>query len=54
MGLFGTLAKVVALPVKLCNLPVSVYEQTAGRPAQETVFDQVAEAIEEVGEDMDQ
>lgn len=54
MGLFGTLAKVAALPVKLCNLPIRVVEHVGDLPKHETIADRVADAIEQVGEDMDQ
>jgi hypothetical protein len=51
--LFKTIANAVAAPVRACSLPVRILEHTTGLPKEETIADQVADAIVEVGEDMD-
>ncbi len=53
MGLFESIAKVVSAPIKVCSLPARVFEKTFDMPREETVFDAAADAVREIGTEMD-
>lgn len=53
MGFFGELAKVVAAPVRAAGVPIRVVEKVIGLLHKPNVFDDVADAIQDTGEETD-